>query len=218
MRIILLLALFLGCSAQTVVVKHRGGGATWATSKAFIFCSTSNCGGVTIPSNTQVVNSQSFPQTTTIGGESVVWGWCAGSISAADRTLSGDHRIAGINYVAVGTTGDFCVTLPSTGSVTVDLAGGDAGANWVQYYYIYDNTSLRATIWNGLTTNCNSTGQLGFIDASGSCWQNTGTVGDAWSAGHATAAFTFSTNTFKFRMGNAGGSTFNTVAYLQLTN
>lgn len=197
--------------------------AQWASPGiAFIFCSTSNCNGFnggSLPSSTQVVNGQTTLQTTTIGGVSVDWYWCSGSPSKADRTLGSlDPRLAGINYVAAGSVAEFCVTLPGTGSTTVFAATGDAGQNWGSQYADICDSTCTSPLFNVATnknTDCDGSHNLGWVDATATCRQGV-TVGANWVANNAGKVLTFGSTTFRYRIGNASSTSFNTLSYLKI--
>lgn len=92
-------------------------------------------------------SSTAYPTTTSIGGDSVTYGWeDTASILTVDRNNGIDVRLAGINYVGAGSSNQrFRIDLPATGDYEIRLAAGDAGAGNRAFYEIQDSTTAFIT-------------------------------------------------------------------------
>lgn len=111
---------------------------------------------VTDPADCQCVLGESYPQTTTINGFSVTWGWVpsgstagCGSCTAVNIGNADDMlvtpKLAGINNSNASVCSVFRVHLPASGSYTFRAAFGNAigiGDNTVDFYDSDGTTNL----------------------------------------------------------------------------
>ena len=132
----------------------------WGTTKGFNFRST--LAFVTDGTNEQAVLGEQYPQTTTIGGDSVVWGWDS-NMELRNRNSTNDRRLAGNTFIAAGTVDAiFRVDLPATGEYKLRLSLGDATYSALQWCDVRDNTTVLYNVGGGtITTAANS-----FLDAN----------------------------------------------------
>ena len=119
------------------------------------------------PTSTYVLSTTAYP--TVRNG--VTFGWANPAlVSARDRSLMVDPRLAGINYVSNGAPAKFYVDLPSAGTYNLSLAMGDDGYGqcWTQCQVQFlDGSTVVGTV-NG------SYEGLGFFyDAAGQNWSAT---------------------------------------------
>jgi hypothetical protein len=190
----------------------------WGTAKGFDFRST--LAFVSDPANTQDVLGEAYPQTTTIGGDSVVWGWkqatgissCGGSDNSAplkaDRSAAVDVRLAGINYGNQMHCTIFRVDLPATGSYTLRIANGDQGSGQTNTLTIYDGTTSLWVVSSAVSLSSNQ-----YIDATGV----TRTSDTLWVSNNVSKTLTFSTTTLYVVLNDGSANAFTTLAYVQVT-
>jgi len=168
--------------------------AAWLTSKAWNYRGSDTF--VTDGTNETYDIGDAYPTTRTIGGESVTFGWDGFNDSMRDRDATKDRRCAG----TVDTPNDatffrtWRVDLDAAGDHTIRIAAGDATGGGEPYLRIYDNTTLLATIYAGVT------GTNEYLDASGVIR----TSDTNWAAGNASITLTFATTIMKIVTGSDG--------------
>jgi hypothetical protein len=120
-----------------------------ATPKGFAFRST--LGYVTDAGNDQFIDATvNYPTTTTIGGDSVTYGWeTINASNAADRNTT-VPRLAGIVYNVTGSGAEyvFRVDLPEAGEYEVEAAFGDYSFAQVIKAQIRDTASVLVDVVN----------------------------------------------------------------------
>ncbi len=113
------------------------------------------------PTSTYVLSTTAYP--TVRNG--VTFGWANPPlVSARDRSLMVDPRLAGINYVSNGAPAKFYVDLPSAGTYNLSLAMGDDGYGqcWTQCQVQFlDGSTVVGTVSGGFEAGAY------FYDAAG---------------------------------------------------
>lgn len=174
----------------------------WATVKGWFFRATGGssftnyremAGGTGSYFYDGVDPTESYPQTPTIGGETVTCGFTAGNgtgqTTTRDRTSAGDVRFDGCVVADEGgATFTYQVDLPATGDYKLRIARGDAAVGLAsgESIEIYDNATLLHT-YDGTTTSSDE-----FEEADD-------VVRAAASATLPQATFTFATTTFRIK-------------------
>ena len=165
----------------------------WTTKKEFNFRNT--LAYVTDGANAIFVNDAfgAYPQTKTIGGESVDCGWEIALFSgnSRDRSTTPDVRIAGLVFSpsGIGNNPTFRVDLPSAGNFIIDLAAGDPVNSNVTKIEIRDTSTVLISIPETSTA-------AELIDATGV----KRTSPSDWVANHVTSQQNFATTIFRIAM------------------
>lgn len=135
-------------------------------------------------------------------------GWEQPPSAGLDESATVDPRLAGAVYIGNAKKSNFRVDLPAPGQYTIQLAIGFASLAQSEYVYIYDNTTLLATVASGVYTPIGS-----FVDASSKVW-----TAANWPANNVPATLTFATTILRIQIGNAiSGATSSTgLAYLSV--
>lgn len=118
----------------------------WATPKGFNFRATLPY--VTDGTNEQFVGAtQAYPTISTIGGDSVTYGWTTttANVSGRDRINTGDTRLAGGCFGVPGTISTFQIALPATGVFLIRLAMGDQVNDQTMTYTVRDGATVLAS-------------------------------------------------------------------------
>ena len=163
-----------------------------------------------------------FPHTyTNANSESINAGFvsitttpCDAAPTARDRNASNDPRLAGIVFPS-GSNGsstdgqcDFEITLPTTGSYTINLAMGDGANQQTQFVIFEDNTVTFASESNV------STGSNSFMDASGVV-----ETAANWPSTAVTISHTFTSTRFDILIGSTTtGTDSSTIAFLGIVH
>jgi hypothetical protein len=123
-----------------------------------------------------------------------------------NRTLANDVRLAGINYLPAGVTADFKVDLGALGGpgdFDIRIALGDPASAFIgQNLVVKDNTTTLFTI--GGSQNNNE-----FIDAS-----NVVRTAAAWPGSNIATRVTVTSSFLVFTL---GGSSYNTLAHIEIS-
>lgn len=181
----------------------------WLTTKGFNF--RDSVGFVTDGTNQKYSDDDdAYPNSDSIGGDSVVSGWLSlTNIFAADRDTGIDVRLAGLEYVGGGaaTYESWQCDLPAAGNYKVRLALGDAG---------FAQANSRVAIWDStvsqLLNRTEGTSVAGhFVDAAGVDY-----AAAAWPGSNSQVTLTFTTSTFIMRVYANSGALVSTVAHLEI--
>lgn len=183
---------------------------SWANWKGFNFRET--LGHVTDGTNEQAVTlaAHAYPQTTTIGGDSVTWGWEDIAGNTRDRDAGVDRRLAGVHFLSAGNPDiRFRIDLPSAGIYEIRIAQGDATNGNAQRFEVRDGTTVRI---NGAAEVGTAAGQ--FIDAK----LAVRATAAAWASNQRSSAETFATTIFRLvlRAPSGGSSTIAHIAIRKL--
>lgn len=180
----------------------------WATTKGFNFRST--LAFVTDDTNQQYVSfAGAYPIDSTIGGETVRYGWLSvANTFGADRASGGvDVRLAGLEYVGGGaaTYERFQIDVPSAGTYKIRLALGDYG---------FGQTG-QVDVWDGavslLSSISGSTLAQHFLDATG-----VDRTDATWPGSNAQLTVALTGTTLIFRVYANGGALVSTVAHIEV--
>ena len=141
-----------------------------------------------------------YPQTNTIGGESITWGVTTlTGTECRDRYDTNDVRLAGMWFKANATAGVqiFRVDLPATGTYSINIAAGDPQyASNANTFRILDNTTSKIFVDAVATTS----GQ--FLDATGTPYTNA-----TWPTSNTAVDVTFATTTCFIELGTTTADT-----------
>lgn len=174
---------------------------SWGTEKGWDFRHTGPF--VTDPTNNiYVIDSITYPTTTTIGGDSVTYGISAGVagtnyISLDQDSTVTDKRLAGIDYAPPATSFEFRVDLPAAGNYNLRLANGSTGTDFSAYRQVikvYDGAGgLLYTLDKGT-----GPGQDNYYDANGTLLSEAN-----WPGSNTPVALTFANTYARIVIGDA---------------
>jgi hypothetical protein len=149
---------------------------------------------VTDGANETYVATDTYPVTR----NGVTFGWdnnAGGSLDFRNRNSTSDRRLAGINFVQFGSTGNFRVDLPSSGDYNISLAMGDEGA---------DNNSVKVTISDSAATlwtvGPHNMTAANFYDAKDATWTEA-----QWPGSNNAQLLTFAGPTLNMGLSGFGG-------------
>lgn len=159
------------------------------------------------------VQFQGYPYTfTNANGDSINAGWQSGDPSSfEDHDNTNDPRIAGDNYMAPNTAGEFTVDLssgsaPGAGTYTIDLAIGSAGWSKTHTFDIRDDSTVLIDGTAGYTTAIDH-----YIDAT----LNDVAATTTWTG--TTVNKTFATTTCRIMLDPNANGDFAFIAHFRLT-
>lgn len=186
----------------------------WSTAKGFNFRSTTlfkadgtNQGAVISSPEGTSNDSIQYPTSSTIGGESVTYGWTPTVCSTRDRDATPNVRFVGIHALASVTKNDFRVDLGVAGTYDISLALGDySNAHANMQVEILDNTTSKFTVSGSTTTTdrfLTATSADGELSSS------------AWPGSNTAKRVTFATTTFILRLGDGVNAT-SCIAHLNI--
>lgn len=186
---------------------------SWATAKGWNFRATAAF--VTDGASQQgVANEEAYPTITTIGGDSVTWGWeshVGGNERDRDAAAQYAPELSGIeqlqNFDGAGSS-VFRVDLPvpAYGQYNIRAAFGDAANAQKAFWDLVD----LSTVLTSMTETAVATGQ--FYDATGAL-RITGTL---WHSGNAPYLATFGTTVCRLRLNKATLTLASVIAHLSI--
>lgn len=182
----------------------------WGTLKGFEFRATS--GYVTTGANHAFVNDLVvYPTVTTIGGDSVTYGWEALTIgNSRDRTTGSPNapELSGIcfNDGNLPNPSVFRVDLPATGNYSIRIAAGDFSSAQNVLFVVQDTNTALIT-----RTEVATGGADHYIDAS----LVDRASASAWKAGNVAVTKTFATTIFRYSMASPSSGA-NVISYIEL--
>lgn len=182
----------------------------WATLKGFEFRATS--GYVTTGTNHAVVtDAVAYPTTTSIGGESVTYGWeSIASGNSRDRTTGSPNnpKLSGacFNDGTSPTPAVFRVDLPAAGDYSIRIAAGDFSVNNNAYFDVKDTNSVLISKSEAATGGADF-----YVDAS----LVARTSAADWIANNVAVTNTFATTIFRFSLNQSVGAS--VIAYIELS-
>lgn len=177
--------------------------SNWSTPKGFNFRSSS--GFVTDGTNQAFINDATYPNSVSIGGETVVCGY--GNLpSIRDRNAGNDPRLAGVHFNDLVSDVTFRVDLPATGNFKIRLALGDASTGLAgQRILVIDNAT---TV---LDLSYSPSAAQRFIDPTGTEYTDS-----TWPGSNSQTTLTFATTTFKFTLKSDGAGQVTEIAHLEI--